>query len=202
MVSWYEAARYCNWMTSGNVDAGAYQFNESGTLTNVITRAQILADGGLFYVLPTEDEWYKAAYFKGDAYSLYANGMGTAPIAGIDANYKFAVSSGIWTIGSGTAEQNGTYDMNGNVWEWNESAWDGTLDNLSESRLARGGSFGNSEPLLSSSIRISNNDPSFEHYTLGFRVVAVPEPASAMMMVFGAGVGIAVHRARRNAMRR
>jgi hypothetical protein len=31
---------------------------------------------------------------------------------------------------------------------------------------------------------------------------AVPEPASAMMLIFGAGIGLAVHRARRSALRR
>jgi len=33
-------------------------------------------------------------------------------------------------------------------------------------------------------------------------VNVVPEPASAMMLIFGAGVGIAIHRVRRSAMRR
>ena len=33
-------------------------------------------------------------------------------------------------------------------------------------------------------------------------VTVIPEPASAMMLLFGAGVGLAVHRARRSAMRR
>jgi hypothetical protein len=35
-----------------------------------------------------------------------------------------------------------------------------------------------------------------------FTAAAVPEPASAMMLIFGAGIGIAVHRARRSALRR
>ena len=30
-----------------------------------------------------------------------------------------------WETGFGAGEQNGTYDMMGNVWEWNESAMDG-----------------------------------------------------------------------------
>jgi hypothetical protein len=35
-----------------------------------------------------------------------------------------------------------------------------------------------------------------------FTAAAVPEPASAMMLIFGAGIGLAVHRARRSALRR
>jgi len=36
----------------------------------------------------------------------------------------------------------------------------------------------------------------------GSSLTVIPEPASAMMLLFGAGVGLAVHRARRGAMRR
>jgi len=42
---------------------------------------------GTIYVIPTEDEWYKAAYYAGSGYSLYAFGTDTAPIAGTDTNY-------------------------------------------------------------------------------------------------------------------
>ena len=33
-------------------------------------------------------------------------------------------------------------------------------------------------------------------------IAAIPEPASAMMLIFGAGVGLVIHRARRSALRR
>jgi hypothetical protein len=38
--------------------------------------------------------------------------------------------------------------------------------------------------------------------TPSLSVSVIPEPASAMMLIFGAGVGVAVHRIRRNAARR
>jgi formylglycine-generating enzyme required for sulfatase activity len=62
-VTMYESAMFCNWLTTGNAYEGTYQFNDSGILTNVLTRRQMNESGGLFYVLPTEDEWYKAAYY-------------------------------------------------------------------------------------------------------------------------------------------
>jgi formylglycine-generating enzyme required for sulfatase activity len=211
VVTWYEAAKYCNWLTSGNVSLGAYQFDGGGTLTNVMTRTQILADGGLFYVLPTEDEWYKAAYFKPDAsgYSLYANGTDTVPIWGTTDGWNYHNGTDFvngdpnrtWAVGSGGVEQNGTYDMMGNLWEWNESAWDGMLDDMAEWRVMSGGAFYTNEVVLSSSSR-RFSDPSLEYDAYGFRVVAIPEPASAMLVFFGAGVGMAIHRARRSAMRR
>ena len=80
---------------------------------------------GTIYVLPSEDEWYKAAYLKSDGsgYTLYATGD-SVPTAGTGANYNGA-NSAPWNVGSGTAENNGTYDMGGNVWEWGESAFAG-----------------------------------------------------------------------------
>jgi formylglycine-generating enzyme required for sulfatase activity len=199
--SWFEAAKFCNWLTSGDAYLGAYQFDGSGALTNVMTRAQMIANGGLFYALPTENEWYKAAYFNGGVYSLYANGTDTAPVAGTDANYWPSDGGGTWAVGSGAAEQNGTYDMMGNVWEWNESAWDGVLNDMTEWRVQRGGSYGDTEYSLRSSVR-SSFDPAYEISWNGFRVVAIPEPASAMLVLFGAGVGVVIHRLRRSAMRR
>ena len=199
-VSWYEAAKYCNWLTSGDAYAGAYQFNGGGTLTGV-DRAAAVTTYGMVYVLPTEDEWYKAAYFKPDAsgYSLYANGTSTAPVSLTDANYYSLGTT--WAVGSGTQEQNGTYDMMGNVTEWTESAGDGTLDNMAENRAARGGTYNLPASSLSSAFRVSG-PVTYEGKDVGFRMAAIPEPASAMMVVFGAGVGLAVHRLRRVAMRR
>lgn len=191
-VSVYEAMKYCNWMTSGDINLGAYAF--SGGVYQSTDRASAITAYGTVFALPTEDEWYKAAYFKTDAsgYSLYANGTDTVPVAGTDANYNQAKEIGTpWSVGSGTAEQNGTYDMMGNVGEWMED-FNGML---------RGGTYGSDEIFLRSSGNL-RFDPSNERSSTGFRVVAIPEPASAMLVVFGAGVGMAVHRARRLALRR
>ncbi|HPR83657.1 MAG TPA: SUMF1/EgtB/PvdO family nonheme iron enzyme [Pontiellaceae bacterium] len=195
-VSWYDAAQFCNWLTSGNKYLGAYQFSGSGTLTNV-NRSSSVSIYGMTYVLPTEDEWYKAAYYTGSGYSLYANGTGTEPAAGTDSRYKGYSSP--WTVGSGTVEQNGTFDMMGNVWELNESALDGVLDSMSETRLARGGSFGSTGDRLLPDERWEIS-PSGETDYIGFRVAAVPnpaavpEPAAAMLIFFGSAAGFWVRR--------
>jgi formylglycine-generating enzyme required for sulfatase activity len=73
-VSWTSAARFCNWLHNGQGDgdteAGAYALN--GALDRRVPREK---DARFF--LPTEDEWYKAAYYDpagaaGDAYWAFA----------------------------------------------------------------------------------------------------------------------------------
>ena len=137
-VSWYETLQFCNYLTSGDKSQGVYQF--SGNNTNPgdflgIDRTTPQVTYGTIYFLPTEDEWYKAAYYKSDGsgYSFFAYETGI-PTKGVDTNYQWAYSEP-WVVGSGTEEQNGTFDMMGNVWEWNETFIDGSL------RGVRGGSF-------------------------------------------------------------
>jgi formylglycine-generating enzyme required for sulfatase activity len=67
-VSWFDCARYCNWLhngkSSGNQDNtttedGAYTLN--GATSGVSITRNVNAN----YFIPSENEWYKAAYYKG-----------------------------------------------------------------------------------------------------------------------------------------
>ena len=181
VVSWYEAAQFSNYLTSGDKSLGAYLF--SGNNTNPgdflgIDRDSAVSAYGIAYVIPTEDEWYKAAYYTGSGYSTYANGTDVVPIAGVDTNYDMAIGQP-WDVGTGTMEQNGTYDMMGNVREWNE-----TLIMVS-SRPFRGGSYSSDGYGLSSSDRYSNS-PFDEGDAIGFRVASVPEPSTILLLGLGA----------------
>jgi hypothetical protein len=182
-VTWHEAARYANWLTSGDADVGAYTINGSGRVTDVMTRAEILADGGLFFVLPTEDEWYKAAYFTGSGYSLYANGTNVAPAQGVEANYS---GGGAWLASGGTQElNNATYNMMGNVWEWTESLHNGNSitggAEVVDLIAFRGGSYVQDETRLAADDRQSGG-PTIDHQSIGMRVVAIPEPGTITLM--------------------
>ena len=184
-VSLYEAKKYANYLTQ-NANGGSTAYNlysADGTGAGSYTRANAMNDGITVYALPTEDEWYKAAYFKTDAsgYSLYANGTANIPTHGTTDGWNYYNGGYVngspnytWTAGYGGAEQNGTYDMMGNVWEWMETS----------SGVLRGGSCDGLEYDLRSSNRFYYN-PALEYDSFGFRVVAIPEPATALSLVLG-----------------
>jgi formylglycine-generating enzyme required for sulfatase activity len=67
-VTWYDAVRFCNWLhnnkptgAQGNstTETGAYTITGSAPNWTVSAR-----QGGALYFLPTENQWYKAAYHK------------------------------------------------------------------------------------------------------------------------------------------
>ena len=179
-VSWFDAARFANWMMngqgSGDMETGAYTLN--GATSGIIT-----ANVGATVYIPTENEWYKAAYYNAatTSYSLYPNGQYTITTA--DANYGFAVGS-TTDVGSYTGDGSsyGTFDQGGNVWEWNDAVISGS------SRGLRGGSFaGFGGGTLRASTR-SDGDPTGESNFIGFRVASVPEPTSLLLTMLAGGM--------------
>jgi hypothetical protein len=183
-VSWYEATQFCNYLTSGDRSKGVYLFSGSqGNLGDFLGIIRELAEAvyGTTFFLPTENEWYKAAYYKGDGFSLYANGTNSRPSTG-DACYgQREPYYGPWNVGLGMEEQNGTYDMMGNIWEWTESKYMG-------SPIIQGGCFtasGEYDTLASSFRGIIG---AFEEkFSVGFRVATntIPEPFTLLMLGLG-----------------
>jgi len=66
-VSWGDAARFANWLhngqSSGDTEDGSYFLNGA---TSDAALLLIMRETNATWVIPSEDEWYKAAYHKND----------------------------------------------------------------------------------------------------------------------------------------
>ena len=211
-VSWFDAARVSNWLMNGgtsssSTETGAYTLIGGQTSGN----APAVNSGATFYV-PTEDQWYKAAYYKGGStnagYWDYATQSDSAPTAvtagstgigssgstGNFANYNRDADWGsplqdgnVTTVGTnGGASAYDAFDMSGNVFEWND-----LTGAAGSSRGVRGGVWGSDAFSLSSSGR-NTISPSGEDFLMGFRLaapVAVPEPSTWASLLGGLACG-------------
>ena len=193
-----------NWLTTGDVYTGAYQFDGSGLFIGTDRTAAVSAYGTV-YVIPSEDEWYKAAYYKpvnDGSYSLYASGLDIVPVKGTANGWNYRDGDGrlnpapnyTWEVGSGAEEQNGTHDIMGNVAEWNEALF--LPGEEFPGRTFRGGGYNRSEVDLRSSSR-DGELMSYEPDDVGFRVVAIPEPSSVLLLTIGSGGLLFYRRAKR-----
>ena len=154
------------------------------------------------YVIASRDEWYKGAYGKADgSWSNFPNGSNSAPAktaGGTVANTAvYGGQAGPADINNaGGLSSYGTMGQGGNVWEWNETAYDGNNDTAGENREIRGGVWNDSSGFLDASSRSSNN-PLNEGYINGFRVASVPEPSGFSLLAVGLG-GLSMMRRRRS----
>jgi formylglycine-generating enzyme len=77
------------------------------------------------------------------------------------------------------------------VWEWNETAYDGSNNTADESRELRGGSWGSSGTTTLDSLTYYGHIPTIEDSYVGFRVAIIPEPSSLSLLALG-GVVVAL----------
>ena len=77
----------------------------------------------------------------------------------------------------------GTFDQGGDVWQWSDTV----VSNMYGTwRGMRGGAFDPaSAPFPSSSMRGFSN-PTFEPYSVGFRVASIPEPSAITILLASA----------------
>ena len=123
-ISLLDAAVFVNNLNSAEGSVQAYTFLTSGDSSSGLAISPNNDGTNKFrnkdaaYFLPTEAEYEDAANWNGSSMTKYANGTAVAPTHS-DANFQGGIGSA-WAVGSGTLEQNGTFDMNGNVAEWLE----------------------------------------------------------------------------------
>lgn len=218
-VSWWDAARASNWLQAGaltysSTDSSALAPQNNGAYTvGILDNGPAVArNAGATIFLPSQDQWYKAAYYKGGGtnagywdYTIQSDIKPTAVTAnssgdgsaGSTGNFVNAENAADWngqdgnvtTVGTnGGAGPYGTFDMGGNVWEWNDL--DGDAGGIRE---LRGGELRLSADQTSSSAQwgIQGIDPSAaEDYWVGFRLasVAIPEPSASVLLVLAGGM--------------
>lgn len=201
-ITFWEAARFANWMHNGQptgaqnattTEDGAYTLTPEAIASNAVTR-----NPDARYFIPSEDEWYKAAFYKGGGldtgYWNYPTQHDTEPLASVPtdnanaANYQGAVrvsrALALTTVPTDVGSYPnaigpyGTYDQAGNVYEWTERIGD-----PEDRRGNRGGSFFlEPEPALNRTVirqyPIDRTNP-----LVGLRLARpVPEPAMAKLL--------------------
>ena len=217
-TTWLSAARFANWLHNGQptgaqdnstTEDGAYFLDGATQFDWGLWKITRQSDATWF--IPTDNEWYKAAYHKNDGvtgnYFGYPTGSDslpsnvlTDPDPGNNANFAepgvggegdpgFAIGSPYYRTITGAFENSqspyGTFDQGGNVREWVETVWNGI-------RGSRGGDLYS----LAGGLHASSS-PAVGGVRFGFRVATVPEPGTITLLVCGLVAGLIWWRRRR-----
>lgn len=202
-VSFWDACRFTNWLENGQGGPGT---TETGSYTldgyNGSDGRTIQRNAGAHWALPSEDEWYKAAYHMNDGVTGNYQPRPTGPWAdnrlidpdpGHNATFyngsSYTIGGPYWRTEVGAHENSsspyGTFDQGGNVWEWIETiVYEGTAN-----RGARGGNYASDSRTMDSVLRDWAGPPTGESSYTGLRVVLVPEPGAILLLALGS-VGI------------
>jgi formylglycine-generating enzyme len=202
-VSWGSAARFCNWLANGQPNTGVEDLTttEDGSyyLNGAVTDnalATVTRKPTATWVIPSENEWYKAAYHKNDGvtgnYWLYPTGSNDLPsnaLSNPDPGNNANFYQGGYTIGgpyyrtpigafTNSESPYGTFDQGGNVEEWNETS-------------RRGGAFDTVSFALAASERAYPPARGAAGAGYGFRVAYVPEP-NYMILILSAAASFGI----------
>ena len=220
-VGWGDAARFSNWLFHGqptgaqdanSTESGSYALNgtTNGNVLNSLGR-----EPGATWVVPTENEWYKAAFHQNngvtgdywkyptstDAPPDSAPPPGTnAPVPSNTANFvrtdllANGYNDGFAVTGSTTYDSSQNYLTDAGAYASATSPY-GTFDQggnvqelislANDLKATRGGHFADTSLDLRSQAGVDLNLPFAELATIGFRVALVPEPSSFAITALG-----------------
>ena len=223
-VSWYDAARFANWMANGQpVGSQSASTTENGSY-NMTNPSDPLADpdqppvrnatnpntnAAPSFYLPTEDQWYKAAFYSpalnrnAGGYYRFATQSNTTPGNAIGAgsnSVNYILPNGLMAVTqeplidtkqnyltnvgamSGSRSYYGTFDQNGNVWELLD-----TSGTEGKSGILRGGAYTSFTSYLGSTYRLIV-DPGSSAPNGGFRLAGpVASPKAVKIDVVKVG---------------
>ncbi len=211
-VSWGSTARFMNWLENGQpiaaegpgvTETGSYSLNGALGDTNTLN---ITRNTSAHFVIPTDNEWYKAAYYKGGGTAagywsyptrsnstpsnvLSATGTNNANFDnvtfqnGMFVNHYTDPVNFLTPVGALATSPGpyGTFDQEGDVGQWTETVLTLLPPPPITGHRVRGGSW-DSGPA----------SPGSSQVTLGpvseatIRVAIVPEPSSLFALIAGA----------------
>jgi formylglycine-generating enzyme required for sulfatase activity len=196
-TTFLRAVRFVNWLENGQptgpqgpetTEDGSYRIEDG---------MRFMRNPTASFFLPTDDEWYKAAYHKNDGvtgnYWDYPTSADLAPTesppwddSGNSGNFRDAISRSYYPLTDVGAYQlsrspYGTFDQGGNVDEWTETSESVVISLPSTGRIARGGSWFNG-PGSSAATRRGSFPAAFR-IGMGFRVASIPEPGGIILSV-------------------
>ena len=201
-ISWLDAIRFTNWLHNGqgngDTETGAYTLLAGPSFPIPSNVDSITRNPGARWWIPSEDEWYKAAYYDPTAGIYYDYPTGTnsttnnsRPSADTGNSANFFANS-IWTTGNYdypitdigaytlSTSPNKTYDQGGNAAEWTEKI------RLGYGFVHRGGWWDGDLGSLSAEIPGIGVSPLGGGIGVGFRVATtIPEPGPLTLAAFG-----------------
>jgi formylglycine-generating enzyme required for sulfatase activity len=217
-VTWLDAARFCNWLQNGQPDTGSETAasTEQGayTLNGDIAAGLETRNPAATWWIPSQDQWYKAAYYDpalnsgSGGYWTYptqsdispGNAIGSAPnqadyytsggYSVTQADTYQPAQNYLTPVGSFTNSQSyfGTYDQGGDVNQWNDAIVAGSYRGL------RGGSWATDGPNAMQSTTGLRAAPASANGGIGFRVANGAPPlvvptilSSGVLSVTGSG---------------
>jgi len=222
-MSFGNAARFCNWLTNGQptgdqdlttTEDGSYFLNWATVNADLLT---VTRKPGARFVLPSIDEWYKAAYYDpnkpgGAGYWAYPTMSDSPPVAEAppggteppgSANFKSILGSiHLTDVGAyfDSPGPYGTFDQGGLLYQWSDTL-------LTTSYSGFGAPISSWSSSKDTQLRADNTiwpwSPINQYSFMGFRVAEVPEPgtlgliAGAMLAMIAVGAGRKMRRPRR-----
>jgi formylglycine-generating enzyme required for sulfatase activity len=151
-VSWYDAARYCNWLSNKEQLTPVYdiEMQADNSAATIKLKDNYLSLSG--YRLPTEAEWEYAC--RAGAVTSHYFGKGDKLLGKYAWYTKYSRDESLLPVGMLKPNDFGCFDMLGNAWQWCEERGSSYLvkndeedrediDHVSKDdhRMVRGGSF-------------------------------------------------------------
>jgi formylglycine-generating enzyme len=202
-ISWYEAANYVNWLNASKGYASAYNLTFTNGAWSVhlwatnpdINGNVAWANGGInpyrnancLYFLPSDDEWYKAAYYDPTKYGgvggywLYPTGSDSGPLpisrgtnsgtaVFTNTNPLIVLNNPASIYQSGGLSPSGTMGQGGNVVQWIETSFS---DSTGLFFIIRGGEYEGFLKELASNWEGARR-PDYADHGVGFRIARKP----------------------------